>query len=145
MLKIDKTLKRSKVWSICFYDEPDDRALPSSFLHHTIKIPKSSRKTTSNIAALTDLDRQKTKKTIKVLRTYFTTKIKKNSTTPERLPKSVLGLDKHLNNYVFKKKNFYLWCLSRKMSIVYFPFLKFDVPKRKFLVSRDKFSWLSKF
>ena len=83
MLKIDKTLKRSKVWSMCFYDEPDDCALLSSFLHHTIKILKNSRKTTSNIVALTDLDRRKTKKTVKVLRTYFTTKIKKNSTAAE--------------------------------------------------------------
>ena len=132
MLKIDKTLKRSKVWSICFYDEPDDRALPSSFLHHTIKIPKSSRKTTSNIAALTDLDRQKTKKTIKVLRTYFTTKIKKNSTTPERLPKSVLGLDQHLNNYVFKKKTFTCGVWVEKCLLFIFPFSNLMFQKENF-------------
>lgn len=132
MLKIDKTLKRSKVWSICFYDEPDDCALPSSFLHHTIKIPKNSWKTTSNIAALTDLDRQKTKKTIKVLRTYFTTKIKKNSTTPERLPKSVLGLDQHLNNYVFKKKTFTCAVWVEKCLLFIFPFSNLMFQKENF-------------
>ena len=132
MLKIDKTLKRSKVWPICFYDEPDDCALPSSFLHHTIKIPKNSWKTTSNIAALTDLDRQKTKKTIKVLRTYFTTKIKKNSTTPERLPKSVLGLDQHLNNYVFKKKTFTCGVWVEKCLLFIFPFSNLMFQKENF-------------
>ena len=71
------------------HDEPDDCAVLASFLHRTIKFPKYSRKRVSNIVAATDLDRQRTKKTVKNIRTYFTTKTKKNSMVPEQLPKYV--------------------------------------------------------
>ena len=44
------------------YDEPNYCAVLGSFLHHTIKIPKTSPKRTSNIVAATDLHRPKAKK-----------------------------------------------------------------------------------
>ena len=85
---------KCKVMVDALYNKPDDCAVLGSFLHHTrLRLPKIHKKEPLNIFASTDLDRQKTKKTGKIIRTYFTTKTKKISTAPKQLPKFVIELD----------------------------------------------------
>ena len=132
--RVSRVCPRCYYWKVqryvdVLYDESNDCEVLGSFLHHTIEIPKNSRKRTSNIVAATDLDKQKTKKTVKDVRGILHNEKQKELDGTQTIAKICDRV--RLTFYVITiQRKKLLFVVFEGMSVPYFSFLNFDILRK---------------